>query len=74
MAVLNVTTETGTLWRSQCGLPADLASGAKSIEQLLGSFMEEGKSTVVIEDIVNDHRFAESPLVQEKGIHFWVLI
>jgi predicted PurR-regulated permease PerM len=70
MAVLKVTTETGTIWKSQCGLPADLAPGADGIEQLLGSFIEEGKSTVVIADIVNDHRFAESPFVQEKGIHF----
>ena len=70
MAVLNVTTETGTIWKSQCGLPVDLTSGVEGIKQLLASSMEEGKSTVVIEDIVNDHRFAESPLVQEKGIHF----
>jgi len=41
-----------------------------SIERLLGNSIEEGKSTVVIEDIVNDHRFTESLLVQEKGIHF----
>ena len=70
MAVLHVTTETGTIWKSQCGLPADLASGVEAIEHLLGRSMKEGKSTVVIEDIVNDHRFAESPLVHEKGIHF----
>jgi GAF domain len=72
MAVLNVTTETGTSWKSQCGLPTDLASGVQAIEHLLGRSMKEGKSTVVIEDIVNDHRFAESRLVHEKGIHFCV--
>ena len=70
MAALNVTTETGATWKSQCGLPADLASGVDSIEHLLGSSIVEGKSTVVIEDIVNDHRFAESLLAQEKGIRF----
>jgi hypothetical protein len=70
MAVLKATTETGAIWQSQCGLPTDLAPEAEGIEQLIGSFIEEGKSTVVIEDIVNDHRFAESPFVQEKGIHF----
>ena len=70
MAALNVTTETGATWKSQCGLPADLASGVDSIERLLRSSIEEGKSTVVIEDIVNDHRFAESLLAQEKGIRF----
>ena len=70
MAVLKVTTETGAIWQSQCGLPADLALAAEGIEQLIRRFMEEGKSTVVIEDIVNDHRFAKSPLVQDKGIYF----
>jgi predicted PurR-regulated permease PerM len=70
MAVLNVTAETGVIWTSQCGLPADLASGVDSIEHLLGSSIAEGKSTVIIEDIVNDHRFAKSLFVQEKGIHF----
>ena len=70
MAALNVTTETGATWKSQCGLPADLASGVDSIERLLRSSIEEGKSIVVIEDIVNDHRFAESLLAQEKGIRF----
>jgi GAF domain-containing protein len=53
-----------------CGVPADLASGVEAIEHLLGSSIEEGKSTIVIEDIVNDHCFAESPFVHEKGIHF----
>jgi GAF domain-containing protein len=70
IAALTVSTETGTIWKSQCGLPSDLASGLEAIEQLLRSSIEEGKSTVVIEDIVNDHRFAENPLVHEKGIHF----
>ena len=41
-----------------------------SLEHLLGGSIAEGKSTVIIEDIVNDHRFAESLFVQEKGIHF----
>jgi hypothetical protein len=70
MAVLHVTTETGAIWTSQCGLPVDLASGVDSLEHLLGSSIAEGKSAVIIEDIVNDHRFAESLFVQEKGIHF----
>ena len=70
MAVLNVIAETGTIWKSQCGLPADLASGLDALEHLLESSIEERKSTVVIEDIVNDHCFAANPFVHEKGIHF----
>jgi GAF domain-containing protein len=42
----------------------------EGIKQLLATSMQDGKSTVVIKDIVNDQRFAKSPLVQEKGIHF----
>ena len=60
MAVLNVTAETGTIWKSQCGLPPTLLLEWMRIEHLLGSSIEEGKSTIIIEDIVNDHRFAES--------------
>ena len=70
MAVLNVTAETGTIWKSQCGLPPDLASGVEAIEHLLGSSIAEGKSTVVIEDIVNDHRFAESLLFMKREYTF----
>jgi signal transduction protein with GAF and PtsI domain len=70
IAVLNVTAETGTIWKSQCGLPAELASSLDAIEHLLGSSIEEEKSTIVIEDIVNDHRYAASSFVHEKGIHF----
>ena len=73
IAVLNVVAEAGTFWKSQCGLPADLAFGVEAIEHLLESSIAKiakGKSTVVIVDIVNDRRFADSALLSEKGIHF----
>jgi predicted PurR-regulated permease PerM len=70
IAVLKVAAEGGTIWKSQCGLPVDLASGLGVIEHLLESSLAKGKSTVVIEDIINDQRFANSRLLFEKGIHF----
>jgi predicted PurR-regulated permease PerM len=69
IAILTVTEEAGTVWKSQSGLPPDLASGLEAIEQLLESSIQKEKSTVVIEDIAHDDRFANSPLLCEKGIH-----
>jgi len=70
IAVLSVTDEKGKVWKSQSGLPSDLASGVETIEHFLGSSSGKEKSTVVIEDMANDQRFASSPLLCEKGIHF----
>jgi hypothetical protein len=70
IAVLTVTEQAGKIWKSQSGLPPDLASGLETIEHFLEGSIGTGKSTVVIEDIASDHRFANSPLLCEKGIHF----
>jgi hypothetical protein len=70
IAVLTVTDEAGTIWKSQSGLPPDLASAVKTIENVLGSSIGKEKSTVVIEDMASDQRFASSPLLSEKGILF----
>ena len=70
IAVLTVTDEKGRVWKSQSGLPCDLASGVEAIEHFLGSSIGKEKSTVVIEDMANDQRFANSHLLCEKGIHF----
>ena len=69
IAILTVTEEAGRSWKSQSGLPPDLASGLEAIEHLLESSIQQEKSTVVIEDIAHDDRFANSPLLCEKGIH-----
>lgn len=69
IAMLTVTEEGGRIWKSQSGLPPDLASGLGAIEHLLDSSIQKDKTRVVIEDIANDHRFANSPLLCEKGIH-----
>jgi hypothetical protein len=69
IAILTVTEEAGRTWKSQSGLPPDLASGLEAIEHLLESSIQKEKSRVVIEDIAKDHRFANSPLLCEKGIH-----
>jgi predicted PurR-regulated permease PerM len=70
ISVLTVTDEAGKIWKSQSGLPSDLASGVETIEHFLGSSIGKEKCTVVIEDMANDQRFARSPLLSEKGIHF----
>ena len=70
IAVITVTEESGTTWKSQSGLPPDLASDLETIENLLGSSIRKDKSAVVIEDMATDHRFAKSRLLGEKGIHF----
>jgi hypothetical protein len=69
IAILTVTEEVGRMWKSQSGLPPDLASGFEAIEHLLERSIQEEKSRVVIADIAKDHRFANSPLLCEKGIH-----
>lgn len=70
IAVLTVTDEKGKAWKSQCGLPSDLASGVETIEHFLASSIGKEKSTVVIEDMTNDQRFASSSLLCEKGVRF----
>jgi signal transduction protein with GAF and PtsI domain len=70
IAVLTVTDEAGKIWKSQSGLPSDLASGVETIEHMLGSSIGKKKSTMVIEDMANDQYFANSPLLSEKGVHF----
>jgi GAF domain-containing protein len=69
IAILTVTEEAGRIWKSQSGLPPDLASDLEAIEHLLERSIQKEKSRVVIDDIANDHRFANSPLLCEKGIH-----
>ena len=70
ITVLTVIDEAGKTWKSQCCLPSDLASGLEIIEHFLESSIGKEKSTVVIEDVGSDQRFAGSPLLFEKGIHF----
>ena len=70
IALLTVTDEAGKIWKSQSGLPSDLASGVETIEHFIGSSIGKQKSTVVIEDIGNDQRFVSSPLLSAKGLHF----
>jgi AI-2E family transporter/GAF domain/B12 binding domain len=69
IAILTVTEEAGRIWKSQSGLPPDLASDLEAIEHLFERSIRKEKSRVVIDDIANDHRFANSPLLCEKGIH-----
>jgi len=70
IAVLTVTDEAGKIWKSQSGLPSDLASAVETIERFLESSLGKRKSTVVIEDMASDQHFASSPLLSEKGIQF----
>lgn len=70
IAVLTATDEKGKVWKSQSGLPSDLASGVETIEHFLASSIGREKSTVVVEDVANDQRFTSSPLLSENGIHF----
>ena len=70
IAVLTVTDEAGNIWKSQSGLPSDLASAVEAIEHFLASSIGKEKLTVVIEDMANDQRFASSPLLSENGVHF----
>jgi ClpP class serine protease len=62
IAILTVTEEAGRIWKSQSGLPPDLASDLEAIEHLLERSIQKEKSRIVIGDIANDHRFANSLL------------
>jgi hypothetical protein len=69
IAVLNVVAETGTIWKSQCGLPADLASGLEAIEDLIETSIAKEKSTVVIEDIDKTGRLhADTVQIDRVGL------
>lgn len=70
IAVLTLVGEAGKIWKSQSGLPPDLASGLKTIEDFFQSSIAKEKATVVVEDLATNQHFANSPLLSEKGIHF----
>lgn len=70
IAVLTVVDEAGKTWKSQSGLPSDLTSSVETIKHFLESSIGKEKSTIIIEDMASDQRFASSSLLSERGIHF----
>lgn len=69
IAILTLTGDNGRTWKSQCGVPPDLAPGLESMEHVLDGSIQTNRSRIVIEDIANDRRFTSSRL-GEKGIQF----
>jgi predicted PurR-regulated permease PerM/GAF domain-containing protein len=67
IALLTVTADNGRTWKSQCGVPPDLAPGLESMEHGLDRAIQTNRSRIMIEDIASDRRFASSRL-GEKGI------
>lgn len=67
IALLTVTADNGRTWKSQCGVPPDLAPGLESMEHGLDRAIQTDRSRIMIEDIASDRRFASSRL-GEKGI------
>lgn len=71
IAILSLDDERGSCWKSQCGLPADLAPDPCDAGNAIDSLLAPGTSTRVIEDVLQDDRLAKNPFLRDKGIHFY---
>jgi predicted PurR-regulated permease PerM len=72
IALLNVVDADDQHWRAQTGLPEELASAGKSPREtsICGHVVAE-KELIVVEDALNDPRFAKNPFLLEHGIRFY---
>jgi AI-2E family transporter/GAF domain len=71
IAILSLDDERGSHWESQCGLPADLAPDPSDPGKEIESLLAPDASARVIEDILQDDRFAKNTFLLTKGIHFY---
>ena len=58
-------------FKAQFGLPDDLAKGGTSRDLSICGHMVAANEILVIEDVARDRRFANNPVLRERGIRFY---
>lgn len=72
ISLMSLVDEDSQHWKSQFGLPADLAAAGKSdrSSSMCGHVVAEGE-VLVVDDTRVDPRFADNPFLQRCGIRFY---
>jgi len=64
--------EDRVFWKSHVGLPDDLATARESPrETSLCGHVVAGDDVLVVPDVAADPRFANNPMVRERGLRFY---
>ena len=72
VALLTLVAKDRVFWKSQVGLPEDLASARESPrETSLCGHVVAANHAMVVPDLANDPRFANNPTVRERGLRFY---
>lgn len=71
-SLLSLVDQKRQYWKSQVGLPADLAAAGEAPRKLsiCGHVVAENEM-LVIEDVLKDKRCANNPFLRERGIRFY---
>ena len=72
IALLSLVDESRQFWKSQAGLPDEIAAVRESPREtsICGHVVALGE-TLVIEDVLRDTRFANNPVLRQNGIRFY---
>ena len=72
IALLSLVDETRQFWKSQSGLPDEVAAARESPRDtsICGHVVGLGEM-MVIEDVLRDTRFANNPILRQNGIRFY---
>lgn len=72
IALINTVDGVRTFWRSQCGLPEEVAAGVTSLREtsICSQPMQED-GCLVVPDVAQDERFAGDAFLRENGIRFY---
>ena len=72
IALLSLVDETRQFWKSQSGLPEEVAAAHESPRDtsICGHVVALGEM-MVIEDVLRDTRFANNPILRQNGIRFY---
>jgi predicted PurR-regulated permease PerM len=72
IAVLTLIESDRQFFKSQTGLPADLAVARHTPRDVsICGHVVAGNEMLVIEDLTRDRRFANNPLIRERGLRFY---
>lgn len=72
ISLLSLVDEDRQYWKSQVGLPEDLAVACQAPRgtSICGHVVAQNE-VLVIEDVLKDKRFAKNPFLRERGIRFY---
>jgi predicted PurR-regulated permease PerM len=72
ISLVSLIDETRQLWKSEVGLPPDLAAaGEGPRESSICGHVVAANKALIVPDLLKDKRFATNPFVKERGIRFY---